>query len=136
MPPRHHRVGLALALLAVPLAVAPVAFAQSGWEGLRACESSGDYTAQSGQYSGAYQFDAQTHRSVGGDGYAGDDTPAQQDAAAQRLYAQRGSQPWPNCGKHLSGQSARSTPQRTEQNTPAQPARPPSPSAKKVVTTG
>jgi len=68
---------------------------------IRECESGGRYDAVSpdGRYGGAYQFDAATHRSVGGDGNAADDTPAQQDAAAARLYAQRGSQPWPICGR-------------------------------------
>lgn len=68
---------------------------------IRACESGNDYGAVSanGVYKGAYQFDASTHRSVGGDGNAADDTPAQQDAAAARLMAQRGTQPWPVCGR-------------------------------------
>lgn len=65
------------------------------------CESGGDYQAvsASGRYRGAYQFDAQTHRSVGGDGNAADDSPAEQDAAAERLMARRGTQPWPVCGR-------------------------------------
>lgn len=68
---------------------------------IKACESGGNYSARSasGKYSGAFQFDAATHRSVGGDGYAGDDSPAEQDAAAARLYARRGGSPWPVCSR-------------------------------------
>jgi hypothetical protein len=54
----------------------------------------------SGGYCGAYQFDQQTWSSVGMSGSPCGASPSQQDAAAQRLYQQRGSQPWPNCG-HL-----------------------------------
>lgn len=52
-------------------------------------------------YCGAYQFDQQTWRSVGMSGSACGASPAQQDEAAQRLYQQRGSQPWPNCGRYI-----------------------------------
>lgn len=53
----------------------------------------------SGGYCGAYQFDQQTWQSVGMSGSACGASPAQQDEAAQRLYRQRGSQPWPVCGR-------------------------------------
>lgn len=67
---------------------------------IRACESGGNYSTNTGNgYYGAYQFDRQTHLSVGGDGNAADDSPAEQDAAAQRLMDQRGTQPWPVCGR-------------------------------------
>jgi hypothetical protein len=49
-------------------------------------------------YCGAYQFDQSTWSSVGMSGSACGASPAQQDIAAQRLYAQRGSEPWPHCG--------------------------------------
>lgn len=71
---------------------------------LRACESGGNYQAvsRSGKYRGAYQFDRRTWASVKG---AGSDpaaaSPAEQDAAARRLYASRGRSPWPVCGKRL-----------------------------------
>lgn len=71
---------------------------------LRQCEATGNYRAvsKSGKYRGAYQFDRKTWVSVGG---AGSDpaaaSPAEQDAAARTLYAQRGRTPWPVCGKRL-----------------------------------
>lgn len=64
------------------------------------CESGGDYGAvsSSGKYRGAYQFDSQTWQSVGGSGDPAAASAAEQDARAQALYNQRGSQPWPVCG--------------------------------------
>ncbi|HWC10391.1 MAG TPA: transglycosylase family protein [Acidimicrobiales bacterium] len=67
---------------------------------IRACESSGNYGAvsPSGKYRGAYQFDQRTWESVGGSGDPAAASPGEQDARASRLRAQRGSNPWPNCG--------------------------------------
>jgi hypothetical protein len=73
------------------------------WARLRLCESSGNYRAvdSSGTYRGAYQFDLQTWRTVGGDGDPIDAPPEEQDARAQILYSRRGAQPWPVCGRFL-----------------------------------
>ncbi len=73
------------------------------WAALRWCESSGNYAAvsSSGRYRGAYQFDQQTWESVGGTGDPADATPAEQDALAAKLFAERGAQPWPYCGRYL-----------------------------------
>ena len=67
---------------------------------IRACESGGNFGAVSpdGAYGGAYQFDRQTWQSVGGSGDPAAASPAEQDARAGQLWAQRGSNPWPNCG--------------------------------------
>lgn len=74
-----------------------------GFEDLRQCESGGDYDAVSpgGAYTGAYQFDRQTWASVGGSGRAGDAPAWEQDMRAQMLYEERGSSPWPHCGRYL-----------------------------------
>lgn len=72
-----------------------------GWEDVRQCESGGNYGYNDGTYRGAYNFDDQTWRTVGGTGSADDASPAEQDARAQRLYNERGSAPWPRCGRHL-----------------------------------
>jgi hypothetical protein len=68
---------------------------------IRQCESGGNYQAVSpgGTYRGAYQFDRQTWASVGGHGDPATAPPAEQDARAQALHAQRGSTPWPVCGR-------------------------------------
>lgn len=66
---------------------------------IRACESGGDYSANTGNgFYGAYQFDQQTWSSVGGSGSPAAASPAEQDARASKLYSQRGSSPWPVCG--------------------------------------
>ena len=67
---------------------------------LRSCE--GGYTSwnPAGPYYGAYQFDQGTWSSVSSAKY-GDATPAEQDAAARKLYERRGWSPWPVCGASL-----------------------------------
>lgn len=67
--------------------------------GLRACESGGDYSTNTGNgFYGAYQFDLQTWGSVGGSGLPSAAAPAEQDYRAALLWRQRGSAPWPVCG--------------------------------------
>lgn len=94
-----------------PVPVLPPGPAPSEWAALRQCESGGDYTITnpSGKYRGAYQFDRPTWNSVaerhaprlvGVDPAAA--SPADQDAMAFALYSERGAQPWPECGRHLS----------------------------------
>lgn len=66
---------------------------------IRQCESGGDYSTDTGNgFYGAYQFTQETWQSVGGSGSPASASPAEQDAAAQRLIQQSGSSPWPNCG--------------------------------------
>lgn len=72
------------------------------WAALRRCESSDNYhDRDSATYRGAYQFDRRTWASVGGTGDPADASPAEQDMRARSLYAVRGRQPWPVCGRHL-----------------------------------
>lgn len=72
------------------------------WVALRQCESGGDYTTNTGNgFYGAYQFDTRTWHGLGYDGLPSEAAPAVQDEAAQRLYDQRGAQPWPVCGRLL-----------------------------------
>ena len=73
------------------------------WAALRQCESSGNYQAvsRSGTYRGAYQFDRATWAGLGGTGDPAAAPPVEQDARAKLLYSQRGTRPWPHCGRHL-----------------------------------
>ncbi|WP_157260783.1 transglycosylase family protein [Patulibacter minatonensis] len=65
------------------------------------CESGGDPTAisPSGQYRGKYQFDRQTWAANGGSGDPAAASEATQDRIAAKLLADRGTAPWPVCGK-------------------------------------
>lgn len=64
------------------------------------CESGGNPKAISpgGNYRGKYQFDRSTWKSIGGDGDPAEAAESEQDKRALKLYRQRGTQPWPNCG--------------------------------------
>jgi peptidoglycan hydrolase-like protein with peptidoglycan-binding domain len=64
------------------------------------CESGGNPRAVSpgGQYRGKYQFSRATWRALGGSGDPADAPEWLQDRLALKLYRQRGSAPWPNCG--------------------------------------
>ena len=82
----------------------------AAWAKLRNCESGGNYSvvSSSGRYRGAYQFNQGTWDSVAATvmpEYVGVDPaqapPAVQDAMAKALYEQRGSRPWPHCGRFL-----------------------------------
>lgn len=67
---------------------------------LRHCEATGSYRAVSpgGTYTGAYQFDDQTWRSVGGAGRAMFAGRLEEDYRAVQLRKRRGTGPWPVCG--------------------------------------
>lgn len=76
------------------------------WQKLRFCESTDNYAARTNfvldnNAFGAYQFEEPTWETVGGIGNPLDALPAEQDARARLLYAQRGRQPWPLCGRFL-----------------------------------
>lgn len=68
---------------------------------IRRCESGGNYSARSssGRYRGAYQFDRATWAGVGGSGDPAAATAAEQDYRALLLLRQRGTRPWPVCGR-------------------------------------
>jgi peptidoglycan hydrolase-like protein with peptidoglycan-binding domain len=65
------------------------------------CESGGNPAAISpdGHYRGKYQFTRATWRALGGTGDPAKASEATQDRIALALYEQRGTQPWPVCGR-------------------------------------
>jgi murein DD-endopeptidase MepM/ murein hydrolase activator NlpD len=72
------------------------------WSQVANCESSGNPRAVNPSgHQGLFQFDLQTWRSVGGTGQPINASPAEQLKRAKMLFAQRGSQPWPDCGRFL-----------------------------------
>lgn len=80
------------------------------WDALRRCESTHNYRAvsRSGLYRGAYQFSQATWDWVASIHYPYlvgidpvDAAPGWQDVMAYTLYAMRGWDQWPICGRHL-----------------------------------
>ncbi len=75
------------------------------WEAVAQCESGGNWHINTGNgFYGGLQFDSGTWLSNGGGAYApraDEATEAQQIAVANRVYARRGSSPWPVCGSRL-----------------------------------
>jgi hypothetical protein len=81
-------------LLGAPVAEAAAVRPASGWGAIVHCESGGNPRASNGTHFGLFQFDLPTWRSVNGPGHPLNASPAQQIAAAERLFARRGTQPW------------------------------------------
>jgi len=75
------------------------------WDAVADCESGGNWHINTGNgFYGGLQFDSGTWLSNGGGAYAQRADLAsreQQIAVANRLYAARGSSPWPVCGANL-----------------------------------
>jgi hypothetical protein len=72
------------------------------WAELRACESGGDYAADTGNgYYGAYQFSLATWEGLGLSGLPSEAPPAVQDHAAEELEAMHGWGQWPACAAAL-----------------------------------
>jgi len=111
--------GLTTAMLAGGglLAAGPVS-AATGWDAVAQCESGGNAKYNDGQFYGLYNFDKGTWNGTGRSGTADQYSAAEQLAAAEELYAQRGAAPWPVCGKYLSGGSTASTASRSVSRAP------------------
>lgn len=72
------------------------------WPALAQCESSGNPRAVNpAGYYGLYQFNTGTWASVGGKGLPSHASAAEQTYRAKLLFASRGAQPWPHCGRYL-----------------------------------
>ena len=97
----------AAATVATAVASTNAAGASPGhdWSGVAQCESSGNWHINTGNgFYGGLQFDYGTWLAYGGGAYAPRAdlaSEAQQIAVASRLYAARGSSPWPVCGRYL-----------------------------------
>jgi uncharacterized protein YabE (DUF348 family) len=82
-------------------AAAPAIMNEAMWDKIAQCESGGNWSINTGNgYYGGLQFDIQTWIGSGGGAYAPNASlasKAQQIDIANRVYAQRGLQPW-GCG--------------------------------------
>jgi len=85
----------------------PVVASSNGlnWDAVAACESGGNWAINTGNgFYGGLQFDYGTWLSNGGGAYAPRADLATRDeqiAIASKVYAARGSSPWPVCGANL-----------------------------------
>jgi LysM repeat protein len=81
---------------------APASSGGANWSAIAACESGGNWGANTGNgFYGGLQFTQQTWLAYGGGQYASSAnlaTPAQQIAVAQRVLAGQGIGAWPVCG--------------------------------------
>jgi LysM repeat protein len=74
----------------------------SKWDRLAQCESSGNWSINSGNgYYGGLQFSPVTWRAFGGKGMPQNATRAEQIAVAERVLAKQGWGAWPACSKKL-----------------------------------
>ena len=73
------------------------------WDNLAQCESGGDWSIDSGNgYSGGIQFNQQTWKANGGKTEnAKDATKEEQIAVAEKVWKERGWQPWPDCSSKV-----------------------------------
>lgn len=72
------------------------------WQQLAACESSGDWQANTGNgYWGGLQFSLSSWRSVGGVGYPHQASVAEQIKRGRLLQAVQGFGAWPTCAARL-----------------------------------
>ena len=111
MNKRLLAAGLALVLLmaASTTLANPAAAHHDPWAGVIQCESSGDPTQVTGPYSGLFQFDQPTWNGVASRHYPhltgvwpGSASVSDQYAMAWALHSERGTQPWPYCGRFFN----------------------------------
>jgi LysM repeat protein len=98
-------VVLGAAAIGVGLLAAPASAAPHDWDGVAQCESSGNWSINTGNgYYGGLQFLPSTWEMFGGLEYASRAdlaTKDQQIAVAERTLIGQGVGAWPTCGRHL-----------------------------------
>ena len=104
---RAGAVVVGAAAIGVGALAAPASAAQHDWTGVAQCESSGNWSINTGNgYYGGLQFSASTWSAYGGGAYAPRAdlaSPAEQIAVAERVLVGQGVGAWPNCGRYLTG---------------------------------
>jgi hypothetical protein len=100
--PAVHRVFRQYRFRASRSAVRVLADVGDVWARLRACESGGQYSTNTGNgFYGAYQFHPRTWRTLGFPGLPHQAPPEMQDEAARRLQARSGWGQWPVCSRRI-----------------------------------
>jgi hypothetical protein len=99
------------AVACVGLLAGPASAGGHDWSGVANCESSGNWSTNTGNgYYGGLQFSQSTWVGYGGTAYASradQAAPAEQIAVAERVLAGQGVGAWPTCGRHLGGGTTR-----------------------------
>jgi resuscitation-promoting factor RpfA len=104
-PGRLGRATLAVVAAGAPvipaaLLAAPAAHADTDWDALAECESSGNWGINTGNgFGGGLQFTDSTWRSFGGSGQPEDASRSEQIQVAERVKAEQGMNAWPTCSK-------------------------------------
>lgn len=98
------------ALAATPLALAAgTASADTDWDALAQCESSGNWSTSTGNgFSGGLQFTPSTWKAFGGSGSAKNASREEQIEVAERVKAEQGMNAWPTCSKKTGQTSSKS----------------------------
>ncbi|WP_084525074.1 transglycosylase family protein [Nocardia vaccinii] len=83
----------------------PAAQAESSghdWDAVAACESGGNWSADTGNgYFGGLQIARSTWRAAGGTGSPAQASRAEQIRVAETVLANQGRSAWPECGAYL-----------------------------------
>jgi hypothetical protein len=108
---RGGAVVLGAAAIGIGVLAAPASAAVHNWDGVAQCESSGNWSSNTGNgYYGGLQFSQSTWEAYGGLEFAPRAdlaTKEQQIAVAERTLDGQGVGAWPTCGRHLgSGTTA------------------------------
>jgi resuscitation-promoting factor RpfA len=98
---RAAQVVLVGAMAAAPLALSTgLASADTDWDELAQCESSGDWNTNTGNgFGGGLQFTDSTWKAFGGSGSPEDASRSEQIQVAERVKAEQGMSAWPTCSK-------------------------------------
>jgi resuscitation-promoting factor RpfE len=93
------------ALVAVPFSVSTATASAAGghnWDGVAQCESSGNWSTDTGNgFSGGLQFTQSTWEANGGSGRPSNASRAEQIRVAENVLATQGRGAWPVCGAYL-----------------------------------
>jgi LysM repeat protein len=102
---RGGAVVLGATAIGIGALAAPASAADHDWSGVAQCESSGNWSINTGNgYYGGLQFSSPTWLGHGGGKFAPRAdlaSPAQQIAVAERVLLTQGIGAWPTCGRHL-----------------------------------
>lgn len=105
------RMAVAGAVVATPIAVSAPANA-ADWDSLAKCESSGNWSANTGNgFSGGLQFTQSTWKAYGGGQYASnakDASREEQIQVAEKVLQAQGTKAWPGCSSKTSWSSGSS----------------------------